>query len=158
GGADRPSLRRRAAGSGRPGRDARRAALPAPCRSRACRFPGPSSDRSLPAAAGRSPPALEAACSSAGGRPGGWEDGTRSGAPTSGGDCAGLNAVIRAVMLRAVYGHGMELYGIHEATHGLLRRPVTATRLTSDTTRGILHRGGTILGTTNRGNPFAYPV
>ncbi|WP_191061205.1 ATP-dependent 6-phosphofructokinase [Geminicoccus harenae] len=82
----------------------------------------------------------------------------RLGVLTSGGDCAGLNAVIRAVMLRAVYGHGMELYGIHEATHGLLRRPVTATRLTSDTTRGILHLGGTILGTTNRGNPFAYPV
>lgn len=82
----------------------------------------------------------------------------RLGVLTSGGDCAGLNAVIRAIMLRGVFGYGMEVYGIHEATHGLLRRPVAATRLTSDTARGILHRGGTILGTTNRGNPFAYPA
>ncbi|WP_027133619.1 ATP-dependent 6-phosphofructokinase [Geminicoccus roseus] len=81
----------------------------------------------------------------------------RLGVLTSGGDCAGLNAVIRAVMLRAVYGHGMEVFGIREATHGLLCRPVAAIPLTSETTSGILHLGGTILGTTNRGNPYAYP-
>jgi phosphofructokinase-like protein len=82
----------------------------------------------------------------------------RLGVLTSGGDCAGLNAVIRAVMLRAIHGFGMEVFGIREATHGLLRRPVAAMKLTPDTVGGILHLGGTILGTTNRGNPFAYPV
>lgn len=81
----------------------------------------------------------------------------RLGILTSGGDCAGLNAVIRAVVLRAVHGYGFEVWGIHEATHGLLQRPVAAHRLTPDTVRGILHLGGTILRTTNRGNPFAYP-
>ncbi len=81
----------------------------------------------------------------------------RIGLLTSGGDCAGLNAVIRAVTLRAVLGHGFEVFGIREATHGLLKRPVAADRLTPDSVKGILHLGGTILGTTNRGNPFAYP-
>jgi 6-phosphofructokinase 1 len=82
----------------------------------------------------------------------------RIGLLTSGGDCAGLNAVIRAVTLRAVLGHGFEVWGIREATHGLLQRPVAAERLTPDSVKGILHLGGTILGTTNRGNPFAYPT
>lgn len=81
----------------------------------------------------------------------------RIGLLTSGGDCAGLNAVIRAVTLRAVLGHGFEVWGIREATHGLLKRPVAADQLTPDSVKGILHLGGTILGTTNRGNPFAYP-
>ncbi len=82
----------------------------------------------------------------------------RIGILTSGGDCAGLNAVIRAVVLRAVRGYGFEVVGIHEATHGLLQRPMAAAPLTLDSVRGILHQGGTILGTTNRGNPFAYPT
>jgi 6-phosphofructokinase 1 len=82
----------------------------------------------------------------------------RLGILTSGGDCAGLNAVIRAVVLRAVHGHGWQVYGIAEATHGLLQRPVAATRLTPDNCKGILPLGGTILGTTNKGNPFAYPL
>ncbi len=81
----------------------------------------------------------------------------RIGILTSGGDCAGLNAVIRAVVLRAVRGYGFEVYGIHEATHGLLQRPVAATPLTPESVKGILYQGGTILRTTNRGNPFAYP-
>jgi 6-phosphofructokinase 1 len=81
----------------------------------------------------------------------------RLGILTSGGDCAGLNAIIRAVVLRAVHGYGFEVVGIHEATHGLLQRPVAATPLTPATVRGILHLGGTILRTTNRGDPFAYP-
>jgi phosphofructokinase-like protein len=82
----------------------------------------------------------------------------RLGILTSGGDCAGLNSVIRAVVLRAVRGYGIEVWGIHEATHGLLQRPVAATQLTPESVRGILHLGGTILRTTNRGNPFAYPA
>ncbi len=81
----------------------------------------------------------------------------RLGIMTSGGDCAGLNAVIRAVVKRAVQGLGWEVFGIREATHGLLARPVNAVELTPDTTAGILHQGGTILGTTNRGDPFHYP-
>ncbi len=82
----------------------------------------------------------------------------RLGILTSGGDCAGLNAVIRAVVLRATRGHGFEVWGVHEATHGLLQRPVAAAPLTPDMVMGILHQGGTILRTTNRGSPFGYPV
>jgi 6-phosphofructokinase 1 len=82
----------------------------------------------------------------------------RLGILTSGGDCAGLNSVIRAVVLRAVRGYGFEVWGIHEATHGLLQRPVAAAQLNPESVRGILHLGGTILRTTNRGNPFAYPA
>ncbi len=82
----------------------------------------------------------------------------RIGVLTSGGDCAGLNAVIRAVVLRAVRGYGFEVYGIHEATEGLLKRPVAFTRLEPRDVMGIYLQGGTILRTTNRGNPFAYPM
>jgi 6-phosphofructokinase 1 len=81
----------------------------------------------------------------------------RLGLLTSGGDCAGLNAVIRAVVKRAVVGYRWQVFGIRQATHGLLHRPVDAIELTPDTTPGILHLGGTILGTTNKGDPFAYP-
>ena len=81
----------------------------------------------------------------------------RLGILTSGGDCAGLNAVIRAVVRRAVQGLGWQVFGIREATHGLLARPVNAIELTPDNTAGLIHRGGTILGTTNRGDPFHYP-
>jgi phosphofructokinase-like protein len=81
----------------------------------------------------------------------------RLGLMTSGGDCAGLNAVIRAVVKRAVLGRGWQVFGIRHATHGLLSRPVDAIELTPDSVAGILNVGGTLLGTTNRGNPFAYP-
>ncbi|MEZ5825091.1 MAG: ATP-dependent 6-phosphofructokinase [Geminicoccaceae bacterium] len=80
----------------------------------------------------------------------------RIGIMTSGGDCAGLNAVIRGAVLRA-HRLGWSVMGIDEATHGLLKRPVAASELTPDSVKGILHQGGTILRTTNRGNPFAYP-
>jgi 6-phosphofructokinase 1 len=81
----------------------------------------------------------------------------RLGLLTSCGDCAGLNAVIRAIVKRAVFGYGWEVLGIRQATHGLLERPVDADLLTPDSVAGILHLGGTFLGTTNRGDPFAYP-
>ena len=84
-------------------------------------------------------------------------NGLRLGLLTSGGDCAGLNAVIRAVVKRALLGHGWEVFGIRQATHGLLSRPVDAIPLTPDSVAGILPMGGTLLGTTNRGDPFAYP-
>ncbi len=82
----------------------------------------------------------------------------RVGLLTSGGDCAGLNAVIRAVVKRAVLGYGWQVFGIRQATHGLLARPVDAVALTPDSVAGILPLGGTLLGTTNRGDPFAYPA
>ncbi|HEX6143654.1 MAG TPA: ATP-dependent 6-phosphofructokinase [Geminicoccaceae bacterium] len=81
----------------------------------------------------------------------------RLGVMTSGGDCAGLNAVIRAVVKRAVWGYGWQVFGIRQATHGLLTRPIDALELSPDGVAGIIHQGGTILGTTNRGDPFAYP-
>ncbi len=78
---------------------------------------------------------------------------------TSGGDCAGLNAVIRAVVTRAVQGYGWHVYGIYQGTMGLLRRPVEFKELDlSASTINILRLGGTILGTTNKGNPFAFPM
>ena len=78
---------------------------------------------------------------------------------TSGGDCAGLNAVIRAVVTRAVQGYGWRVYGIHQGTMGLLRRPVEFTELDlSASTTNILRLAGTILGTTNKGDPFAFPM
>jgi 6-phosphofructokinase 1 len=77
---------------------------------------------------------------------------------TSGGDCAGLNAVIRAVTERAIRGYGWRVFGIEQATLGLLRRPVAARELTLRTFDGnLLRQGGTVLGTTNTGNPFAFP-
>ncbi len=75
---------------------------------------------------------------------------------TGGGDCPGLNAVIRAVV-KTAYGHyGMEVLGIRDGFEGLIHGKQHIMKLTPDAVRGILPRGGTILGTTNRGNPFAF--
>ena len=83
----------------------------------------------------------------------------RIGILTSGGDCAGLNAVIRAITLRAIQKYGWEVYGIHQGTRGLMRRPVEATKLDlSFCTGSLLRQGGTVLGTTNKGDPFAFPL
>lgn len=77
---------------------------------------------------------------------------------TSGGDCAGLNAVIRAVVHRASY-YGWRAVGIRDGTMGLLERPLKYRELDLSEVDGTMMRlGGTILGTTNRGNPFAFPV
>ncbi|MGD2216873.1 MAG: ATP-dependent 6-phosphofructokinase [Gemmatimonadales bacterium] len=75
---------------------------------------------------------------------------------TGGGDAPGLNAVIRAATLAAL-NRGYEVYGIRQAYMGLLGEEEVVP-LTRDTVRGITHIGGTILGTTNRGNPFAFPL
>lgn len=75
---------------------------------------------------------------------------------TGGGDAPGLNAVIRAVV-RASERLGWEVYGILDAYDGLFRENGVV-RLGRDAVRGITHQGGTILGTTNRGNPLRYPV
>ena len=74
---------------------------------------------------------------------------------TGGGDCPGLNAVIRAVA-RTAFNVGWEVWGIEDGFEGLLTRQVR--RLRAPDVRGILQLGGTILGTTNRRNPFSYPV
>lgn len=78
---------------------------------------------------------------------------------TSGGDCAGLNAVIRAVVARAIQGYGWRVIGLHQGTHGMLRRPVHCEELDLTVANSTMARmAGTILGTTNRGDPFAYPM
>ncbi|VXD15216.1 6-phosphofructokinase 1 [Planktothrix serta PCC 8927] len=82
----------------------------------------------------------------------------RIGILTSGGDCAGLNAAIRAVVYRAAGILGWEVFGIREATQGLMTRPVNSVPLTIDKVDNILTAGGTILGTTNKGDPFAFPM
>ena len=77
---------------------------------------------------------------------------------TSGGDCAGLNAVIRAVVLRAA-AYNWEVIGILDGAHGLLTHPAQTMPLHIDDVDTVMMRqGGTILGTTNKGDPFAYPM
>src|SRR3954453_13240805 len=73
---------------------------------------------------------------------------------TGGGDCPGLNAVIRAVVRRGEQ-HGLEVMGVREGWRGLMDPPLHE-RLTRELTSGILHLGGTILGT-SRTNPFKKP-
>lgn len=80
----------------------------------------------------------------------------RIGILTSGGDCAGLNAVIRAVVHRADT-YGWEVLGIREATVGLMSRPPKVMKLDIEKVDPYLMTGGTMLGTTNKGNPFAFP-
>lgn len=76
---------------------------------------------------------------------------------TGGGDCPGLNAVIRAVVRSAVTLHGWRVIGIEDGFDGLVGTPRWR-ELDLVAVRGILSRGGTIIGTSNRGNPFSYPV
>jgi 6-phosphofructokinase 1 len=80
----------------------------------------------------------------------------RIGVVTGGGDCPGLNAVIRAVVISSL-NRGWEVYGIERGFEGLLH-PDRVHRLDTHDVRGIIHTGGTILGTTNRGNPFELNV
>ncbi len=81
----------------------------------------------------------------------------RIGILTSGGDCAGLNAVIRGVVARASEGLGWEVIGIREGTKGLLSKPPDVLALELPMFTGqVMRQGGTLLGTTNRGNPFAF--
>ncbi len=82
----------------------------------------------------------------------------RIGILTSGGDCAGLNAVIRAVVHRAIGGYGWRVIGILDGTAGLMRRPVACRELALDMFDGnILRQGGTMLGTNSRDDPFDPP-
>src|SRR5438270_1053279 len=76
----------------------------------------------------------------------------RIGVLTGGGDCPGLNAVIRAVVRKAIDSYGDEVVGFRDGWRGVLDDDFE--RLTIESTRGILPRGGTILGS-SRTNPFA---
>jgi ATP-dependent phosphofructokinase / diphosphate-dependent phosphofructokinase len=75
----------------------------------------------------------------------------RIGVLTGGGDCPGLNAVIRGIVRKGINVHGHEFVGFRYGWAGVLKNE--AIDLTNETTRGILHRGGTILGS-SRTNPY----
>ena len=75
---------------------------------------------------------------------------------TGGGDAPGLNAVIRSAVLSAI-NRGWDVLGIKRGFAGLMGEDEVVP-LTKDSVRGIGHLGGTILRTTNRGNPFEYPI
>jgi len=78
----------------------------------------------------------------------------RIGVLTGGGDCPGLNAVIRAVVHRSIKGHGWSVLGIRHGWRGLLQSELE--ELSLKAVSGILPRGGTILGT-SRTNPYKEP-
>ena len=80
----------------------------------------------------------------------------RIGVLTGGGDAPGLNAVIRAVV-KGCFNSGIEVLGIEDSFDGLIELNRTHA-LTPAHVTGILRLGGTILGTSNRGNPFAHLV
>jgi ATP-dependent phosphofructokinase / diphosphate-dependent phosphofructokinase len=77
---------------------------------------------------------------------------------TGGGDCPGLNAVIRGIAKRARKEKEWEVYGSIEAFNGVLNEPQEIIKLTSARTSGIHVKGGTILKTTNKANPIKFPV
>ncbi len=77
---------------------------------------------------------------------------------TGGGDCPGLNAVIRAIVKRAQQTPDWEIIGSIEAFNGVLQDPMDLMVLDKRAVAGIHVRGGTILKTTNRGNPMNFPV
>jgi 6-phosphofructokinase 1 len=77
---------------------------------------------------------------------------------TGGGDCPGLNAVIRAIVKRASREKDWEVLGSIEAFNGILREPTEMVVLDEKAVSGIHYQGGTIIQTTNKGGPFAWPV
>ena len=80
----------------------------------------------------------------------------RIGILTGGGDCPGLNAVIRAVAKTAMNVHGIEVFGIRDAFRGFVEGD--GKLLDYSDVSGILTQGGTILGTSNKHNPLHFPV
>jgi len=76
---------------------------------------------------------------------------------TGGGDAPGLNAVIRAIVKTAKEEYGAQILGIHDGYDGLVNGS-DPWELDQREVAGLLYRGGTILGTSNRGDPFNYPV
>lgn len=79
------------------------------------------------------------------------------GISTGGGDCPGLNAVIRAVVKSSILKYGWRVIGIEDSFDGLIW-PSKTRELKLDDVAGLLPRGGTILGTTNHGNPLSYRI
>lgn len=77
---------------------------------------------------------------------------------TGGGDCPGLNAVIRAIVKRAHSEKNWEIVGSIEAFNGILNEPTEIVILDDEKVAGIHYQGGTILQTTNKGGPFSWPV
>jgi len=77
---------------------------------------------------------------------------------TGGGDCPGLNAVIRGIAKRARKEKEWEIYGSIEAFNGVLKEPQQIIRLTGRRTAGIHVKGGTILKTTNKDSPLKFPL
>ncbi len=77
---------------------------------------------------------------------------------TGGGDCPGLNAVIRGVVKAAEQAGGWEVWGSIEAFNGILNDPPKIVLLDHHRVAGIHVRGGTIIRTTNKGNPLAFPM
>jgi 6-phosphofructokinase 1 len=82
----------------------------------------------------------------------------RIGILTSGGDCAGLNPIIRAVVNYAQGHYGWEVLGIRGATNGLMHRPPSVMKFNLHEVDTLRTQGGTVLGTTNKGDPFAFPM
>jgi len=80
----------------------------------------------------------------------------RIGLLTGGGDCPGLNAVIRAVTKTALTTHRLEVFGIKDGFLGLIENRIEP--LSYDDVSNILDKGGTILGTSNKADPFRFPV
>ncbi len=80
--------------------------------------------------------------------------GCRIGVLTGGGDCPGLNAVIRAVVKGAAHNYDLEVVGFNNGFKGLVENDAQV--ICDRDVSGILNRGGTILGTSNRDNPFDY--
>ena len=78
------------------------------------------------------------------------------GVVTAGGDCPGMNAVLRAVVKAAEHEHGIEVVGFRDGFAGLLSDD--AMPLTFDAVSGVLVRGGTILGASNKDDPFRVPM
>ncbi len=77
---------------------------------------------------------------------------------TGGGDCPGLNAVIRAIVKRASQEKDWEVIGSMQGFNGVLNEPQEIKVLDDSAVRGIHFQGGTILESTNKGGPFAWPV
>lgn len=78
----------------------------------------------------------------------------RIGLCTGGGDCPGLNSIIRAAVRHGVLTYQDDMIGIRDSFNGLMCDPPRAHTLNQEDVSAILMRGGTILGTTNAGNPF----
>lgn len=82
----------------------------------------------------------------------------RIGVLTSGGDCAGLNAAIRSIVLHAHHTYGAKVIGVLNGTTGLIRRPLEYIDLHQEMADGLLLRqGGTLLGSTNNADPYHFP-